>query len=129
METVYNYYNNYNNYYYNNKLILLTDLRQDMLTLQVMSIMDDLWRQSGLDLRYDFNNLPSDRVYYNNNNIIHRMNPYQCLSMGKHIGLIEVVLKATTIAKIQKKGGGASKAFDKKVLYNWLQTKNKSAKE
>lgn len=27
------------------------DLRQDMLTLQVMSIMDNLWRQSGLDLR------------------------------------------------------------------------------
>ena len=104
--------------------MLLTDLRQDMLTLQVMSIMDNLWRQSGLDLRYDhFNSLSS--VLY----IIHRMNPYQCLSMGKHIGLIEVVLKATTIAKIQKKGGGASKAFDKRVLYNWLKTKNKSAGE
>ncbi len=32
-------------------LLLLIDLRQDMLTLQVMSIMDNLWRHSGLDLR------------------------------------------------------------------------------
>lgn len=28
-----------------------SDLRQDMLTLQVMSIMDHLWKQDGLDLR------------------------------------------------------------------------------
>ena len=58
-----------------------------------------------------------------------RMNPYQCLSMGNQVGLIEVVLNANTIAKIQQKGGGAKKAFDKKVLYNWLKTKNKSAGE
>ena len=57
------------------------------------------------------------------------MNPYQCLSMGNHVGLIEVVLQATTIAKIQQKGGGAKKAFDKRVLYNWLKTKNKTVGE
>ena len=28
------------------------DLRQDMLTLQVMSIMDNVWKQAGQDLRY-----------------------------------------------------------------------------
>ena len=49
--------------------------------------------------------------------------------MGKKVGLIEVVLNANTIAKIQQKGGGAKKAFDKKVLYNWLKTKNKSVGE
>ena len=57
------------------------------------------------------------------------MNPYACLSMGDQVGLIEVVLSSTTIAKIQKKGGGAKKAFDKKLLYNWLKGKNKTPQE
>ena len=30
---------------------LHSDLRQDMLTLQMISIMDALWKSSGLDLR------------------------------------------------------------------------------
>ena len=56
------------------------------------------------------------------------MNSYACLSMGlgDEVGLIEVVLSSTTIAKIQKKGGGASKAFE---LYNWLKGKNKTPQE
>ena len=32
-------------------IFVFLDLRQDMLTLQVMSIMDNLWRENGLDLR------------------------------------------------------------------------------
>ena len=57
-----------------------------------------------------------------------RMKPYQCLSMGDQVGLIEVVTNASTIAKIQKKQG-ARGAFDKKLLYQWLKEKNKTAEE
>jgi len=45
------------------------DLRQDMLTLQTIGIMDMLWKSEGLDLR---------------------MIPYGCLATGDHQGMIEV---------------------------------------
>ena len=81
------------------------DLRQDMLTLQIIGIMDSIWQSEGLDMR---------------------MNPYGCMSTGDQVGLIEVVLQSNTIAKIQKeKGGGSRGAFDKSTLYKWLQEKNK----
>ena len=38
-------------------LIHFIDLRQDMLTLQIMGLMDKLWKQSGLDLKYVFSSL------------------------------------------------------------------------
>lgn len=52
------------------------------------------------------------------------MNPYGCLSTGHQVGMIEVVLNSTTIAKIQKKARGARGAFDKKLLYQWLMDQN-----
>ena len=51
------------------------------------------------------------------------MTPYGCLSTGDQVGLIEVVLSSSTIAKIQKKKG-AKGAFDKKLLYHWLKDQN-----
>ncbi|XP_070560385.1 phosphatidylinositol 4,5-bisphosphate 3-kinase catalytic subunit beta isoform-like [Ptychodera flava] len=84
------------------------DLRQDMLTLQMFQIMDNLWQSEGLDLR---------------------MIPYRALSMGDKVGLIEVVTEAETISKIQKKGGGlaAAAAFKKDALFNWLKNHNSTA--
>jgi phosphatidylinositol-4,5-bisphosphate 3-kinase len=70
--------------------------------------MDTIWREAGLDLR---------------------MNPYACLSMGDQVGLIEVVLKSSTIAKIQKNSSGAKGALDKKVLLAWLRGHNKTPAE
>ena len=45
------------------------DLRQDMLTLQMIRIMDQMWKEEGLDFR---------------------MTPYKCVSLAKNVGLIEV---------------------------------------
>ena len=49
--------------------------------------------------------------------------------MGEHVGLIEVVTSATTIAKIQEKQGRAYGTFDRKLLYQWLKEKNKTPAE
>eukprot|EP00731_Ephydatia_muelleri_P014562 Em0008g282a len=57
------------------------DLRQDMLTLQIINIMDNIWQQEGRDLR---------------------LLPYGCVATGHKLGFIEVVRKAETIANIQK---------------------------
>lgn len=79
------------------------DLRQDMLTLQILQLMDNIWQAEGLDLR---------------------MNPYMCIATGKEQGLIEVVTDSMTIAGIQK--WYKSNAFDKRALLEWLKTKHPS---
>ncbi|XP_058790627.1 phosphatidylinositol 4,5-bisphosphate 3-kinase catalytic subunit delta isoform [Phymastichus coffea] len=81
------------------------DLRQDMLTLQMLRIMDKLWKKEGLDLR---------------------MNPYGCISTDNRVGLIEVVLNAETIANIQKEKGmfPATAAFRRGSLLAWLKDHN-----
>lgn len=81
------------------------DLRQDMLTLQMLRIMDKLWKKEGLDLR---------------------MNPYGCISTENRVGMIEVVLNAETIANIQKEKGtfSATAAFRRGSLLAWLKDHN-----
>ncbi|XP_076049000.1 phosphatidylinositol 4,5-bisphosphate 3-kinase catalytic subunit delta isoform-like [Oratosquilla oratoria] len=81
------------------------DLRQDMLTLQMIRIMDKLWKDHGLDLR---------------------MNPYGCMSTDDREGLIQVVLNAETIANIQREKGifSATCAFRKGSLLDWLRDHN-----
>ncbi|KAK5582911.1 hypothetical protein RB653_004500 [Dictyostelium firmibasis] len=85
------------------------DLRQDMLTLQMIRLMDKLWQKEGLDLK---------------------LSPYGCISTGDMIGMIEVVLNSETTAKIQKSGGGgATAAFKLDPLANWLSQHNKTETE
>lgn len=83
------------------------DLRQDMLTLQMIRIMDKLWKNEGLDLR---------------------MNPYGCISTEHRVGMIEVVLNADTIANIQKEKGmfSATSAFRRGSLLAWLKDHNQT---
>jgi len=81
------------------------DLRQDMLTLQVITIMDSIWNKEGLDLR---------------------MMPYSCLATGSQVGMIEVVRNAKTIHQIQKKAGKfAALHLDSSQLYKWIKEHNR----
>ncbi|XP_049852196.1 phosphatidylinositol 3-kinase 1-like [Schistocerca gregaria] len=79
------------------------DLRQDMLILQMIRIMDQLWKKAG----YDF-----------------KMNPYRCIATGNGVGMIEVVLNSTTTASITRTAGGATAAFREDPIANWIREYN-----
>uniref|UniRef100_A0A3Q3F314 Phosphatidylinositol 4,5-bisphosphate 3-kinase catalytic subunit gamma isoform-like n=1 Tax=Labrus bergylta TaxID=56723 RepID=A0A3Q3F314_9LABR len=79
------------------------DLRQDMLVLQTLAVMDSIWQEKSLDL-----------------NLI----PYGCISTGHNIGMIEIVRNAVTIASIQRNHGGTTGAFRNDALFEWLKSKS-----
>uniref|UniRef100_A0A8C4HG07 Phosphatidylinositol 4,5-bisphosphate 3-kinase catalytic subunit gamma isoform n=1 Tax=Dicentrarchus labrax TaxID=13489 RepID=A0A8C4HG07_DICLA len=78
------------------------DLRQDMLVLQTLVVMDSIWQEKSLDL-----------------NLV----PYGCISTGHNIGMIEIVRNAATIAVVQRNHGGTNGAFRNDALFEWLKSK------
>ncbi|KAL0967958.1 hypothetical protein UPYG_G00260330 [Umbra pygmaea] len=68
------------------------DLRQDMLALQMIRVMDRIWLQEGLDLR-----------------IVN----FKCVSTGKDKGMVELVPSSDTLRKIQAEFGVTGSFKDK----------------
>ncbi|KAJ8396685.1 hypothetical protein AAFF_G00015230 [Aldrovandia affinis] len=83
------------------------DLRQDMLALQMIRIMDRIWLQEGLDLR-----------------IVN----FKCISTGKDRGMVELVPSSDTLRKIQVEYG-VTGSFKDKPLAEWLRKYNPTEDE
>lgn len=90
------------------------DLRQDILTLQLLQVMDKIWLSEGIDMR---------------------LTPYTCVAMGhnnsgKGVGMIEVVLNSDTTSTIQVKyGGGAMGALRMEPLAKYIEDFNRDASD
>ncbi|TSR87281.1 Phosphatidylinositol 4-phosphate 3-kinase C2 domain-containing subunit alpha [Bagarius yarrelli] len=83
------------------------DLRQDMLALQMIQVMDRIWLQEGLDLR-----------------IVN----FKCISTGKNKGMVELVPFSETLRKIQVEYG-VTGSFKDKPLAEWLRKYNPAEDE
>jgi CRP-like cAMP-binding protein len=75
------------------------DLRQDALIMQLLRVMNDLWRKEGLDMQ---------------------MKLYDCISTGYERGLLQVVQNASTLGNIllnstDNKGSGKSGSWSRKI--------------
>ncbi|RHY34531.1 hypothetical protein DYB32_000888 [Aphanomyces invadans] len=86
------------------------DLRQDALVLQLIRVMDDMWRETGKDLG---------------------MEPYRCVATGPNTGLVQVVPHAATTAAIQRRGSsmrGILGAFNLECFSHWIEQHNTTPK-
>ncbi|XP_003220456.2 phosphatidylinositol 4-phosphate 3-kinase C2 domain-containing subunit beta isoform X1 [Anolis carolinensis] len=83
------------------------DLRQDMLTLQMIRIMNKIWVQEGLDMR---------------------MVIFRCFSTGRGRGMVEMIPNAETLRKIQVEHG-VTGSFKDRPLADWLQKHNPKENE
>ncbi|CAD8067341.1 unnamed protein product [Paramecium primaurelia] len=83
------------------------DLKQDMLTLQIIKIIDTIWLDSGLDFK---------------------MKPYKVIATDDQVGMIEVVLDSLNISEIHD-NIGAFGAFDEKALINYLHQQNQNPED
>ncbi|CAK4610508.1 unnamed protein product [Aphanomyces euteiches] len=82
------------------------DVRQDSVTLQLIRVMDELWRAEGMDLA---------------------MEPYKCVATGPMTGILQVVMNSVTTADIHKRVGNWG-AFDDTSFLSWIQANNQDKK-
>jgi phosphatidylinositol-4,5-bisphosphate 3-kinase catalytic subunit alpha/beta/delta len=78
------------------------DIRQDLLTLQLIRIMDKIWLDNGYD---------------------YRMKPYKVLSSLDMVGMIEIVQNSDTTAGIHREMGGTLGALKENTIDQWLRKK------
>ncbi|KAG7493730.1 phosphatidylinositol 4-phosphate 3-kinase C2 domain-containing subunit beta [Solea senegalensis] len=78
------------------------DLRQDMLTLQMIRIMNKIWIHEGLDMR---------------------MVLFKCFSTGRGRGMVEMIPHADTLRRIQVEHG-VTGSFKDRPLADWLLKHN-----
>merc|ERR1712228_613079 len=76
------------------------DLRQDMLTLQMIKVMDRLWLDSKMDLH---------------------LKPYRVLATGNEVGMMEIVQRSVTVNTINMEYGGA---FNETTIDKYLRANN-----
>lgn len=78
------------------------DLQQDMLTLQIVRIIDKMWLKEGLNLK---------------------IVSYACIPTGAKKGVIEMITNAETLRKIQVECG-LTGSFKDKPIAEWLAKQN-----
>ena len=83
------------------------DLKQDILTLQVMNMFDKWWLEAGLDLK---------------------LSSYKVLATQDMIGFIENVQNAETVKSITDKFAGVMSTFDNNLILRYLQANNRGIK-
>ncbi|KAG3072352.1 hypothetical protein PI125_g22539 [Phytophthora idaei] len=82
------------------------DVRQDCLTLQLIRLMDEMWREEGLDLA---------------------MEPYKCVATSPMTGILQIVPNSVTTADVHKRGGIMG-SFKDPIFADWIHANNPDAK-
>eukprot|EP00949_MAST-11_sp_MAST-11-sp1_P002842 g2842.t1 len=84
------------------------DLRQDSMVLQLIRVMDDMWKNEGLDLC---------------------LSPYKCVSTWNDGGMLEIVMNSRTTADIHTRYGGKFGALSLTTFDDWIRDNNEDPKD
>lgn len=82
------------------------DVRQDSVTLQLIRLMDEMWRDEGLDLA---------------------MEPYKCVATSPMTGILQIVPNSVTTADVHKRVGVLG-AFKDPSFSEWIRANNSDPK-